>query len=179
MLCIQPAFPTFIQQSRWWEGEEQEEMRMLRTWRVRRAFCRGCDFTGPQLSSHWGSTNWSAVSEPFPRSFENFFSDGTFMLSVVTSEFWKQLSPFNYNQAGPVIICMWIVLFIAQGAITMPCFIYSPGRPWCRHYYSQVAKEKSEFEEVKGCAELQNRFGLESRSDSKSIAFYSTQRFYF
>lgn len=55
----------------------------------------------------------------------------------------------------------------------MPYYISSPGQPW-RHYYSQPAEEESEFEDVKGCVELHNRAGPESRSDSKSIAFYPT-----
>lgn len=47
------------------------------------------NFSGLQLSAHLGSTNWCKVSMPLLCSFEYFFNDGIFTLSMFTSEFWK------------------------------------------------------------------------------------------
>ena len=49
-------------------------------------FNPGYNFSGSQLSPHVGSNE---ESEPLPHSFEYFLNDGTFVLSAVTSKFWK------------------------------------------------------------------------------------------
>ena len=83
-------------------------------------FSTGYHFSGSQLSSPLGSNE---ESELLPHSFEYFFNDGPFVLSVVTSKFWKQQSPFSSNKAGPIIAYTWTVGFISQGGVIMPCFI--------------------------------------------------------
>lgn len=82
-------------------------------------FSTGYNFSGSQLSSPLGSNK---ESELLPHSFEYFFNDGTFVLSVVTSKFWKQQSPFTSNKAGPIITYTRRMGFISQGGV-MPCFI--------------------------------------------------------
>ena len=82
-------------------------------------FSTGYHFSGSQLSSPLGSNK---ESELLPHSFEYFFNDGTFVLSVVTSKFWKQQSPFTSNKAGPIITYTWRMGFVSQGGV-MPCFI--------------------------------------------------------
>lgn len=172
--CILPALS--LSPNRVGAGKQnQEEMRKLRTWRVKETSAQDIISLDPSWVLLFG---FNEESELLPHSFEYFFNDGTFVLSVVTSKFWKQRSPFSSNKAGPIATLDSGFHFTRWCNNALFHLIFRTTLP-VDTFILQLQKKKASLRNLRNGVKSQNRGWTWIQIRFQTIAFYSTSEVLF